>query len=131
LIDWLFDEDIADFKDIKVGIPESSELCLTYNNRKNRFMFDFTLFNKFIIEFNGNGSHVRESWSMDKKEKWRNVWDKECDYIKALDKDNFKNSIARDNGYKVLVIWAEDGFEKNLEICKNFITKELAGEVKL
>jgi hypothetical protein len=128
LIDWLFEENIADFKDIKCGIPESSELCITYNNRKNRFMFDFTLFDKLIIEYNGNGSHVRDTWSIDKKEQWRHVWDKECDYIKALERDAFKNNIAINAGYKILTVWAEDKFEENLKLCKKFILEEMIDE---
>jgi len=121
LIDWLFENSICEFRDLKLGIPESKEMCLTYNYGRNWFLYDFTIFDKLIIEYNGSGSHVRNSWSEEKKLKWKHIWKKNLSYEDILKKDTLKEKLAIDNGYKILHIWSEDDIEYNLNLCKKFI----------
>jgi very-short-patch-repair endonuclease len=125
LIDWLFEKNICEFKDIYLGIPESHEYFLNAKKQLNRFYkYDFTIpkFN-IIIEYNGEAFHPNPKWLKDAFDKWKN-WQNHFNfksandiYIENLQKLNF----ARNKGFTVLELWSSDSVEVNINKCKENI----------
>ena len=52
---------------------------------------------------------------------WKQPFDKNITNIDKQEFDHYKNSIATNNGFKLLEIWMEDDIKINLNKVKNFL----------
>ena len=75
------------------------EFSLTVADNK-RFFYDFAMLDSMkIIEYNGIKYHTEGNKERDVK----------------------KEQVAVSNGFKVLTVWSDQLFDKNIECCLNFI----------
>jgi len=89
------------------------------------YFYDFTVLSKKIIfEYNGtcfhpnyeknnNADKLKESFSK------RNFLKKDPEKLVLYEKQKHKTAI--DNGFKICILWEEDGYYKNFKKILNFI----------
>lgn len=108
--------------DIYIGISGSKELSLLAKNGKI-YWYDCAIpTKKLIIEFNSNAWHPDKNRLGNSFNNWKppkgNI-----SSIEKYDYDQLKIKSAIDAGYKVLIIWQEDGIDHNHILISNFINQ--------
>jgi len=105
--------------DIFFGISGSQEWFL--GDKEKFYVYDFVVKSKkVILEFNGEHVHPNPVWKSsdyNRWDSWRHPWTKEAADVKSSF-DEEKNRFATKKGFKVIVLWLEDGEDKNIEIAK-------------
>jgi hypothetical protein len=105
LIDICSDNNI----EYNVGIDGNSEYYLYDKKSKKIYFYDFTISElNLIFEFNGKLFH-----SKDKGESKYNIIG--VDIHKKYDIDLVKKELAERNGFEIVYLWEEDGFESNIK----------------
>lgn len=89
--------------DIKWGIKGSKEFFLYDSDRNKIFWYDFTILSKkIIIEYHGSRWHPNPKWDKDKLDRWSLFGMSSSDKLLF---DDYKNSIARNNGFHLIELW--------------------------
>lgn len=120
--DILFLIDKKNKKNIFIGISGSKEYFI--RNNDNLFFYDFTILSKkIIIEFNGKAFHPNwTKYDIDyliDNFKYKTI--KKENITKKINNEKLKIETAKKNGFEILILWEEDGLEKNLLELKNFL----------
>jgi hypothetical protein len=122
LYDYLINNNVTKKEDLYLGVDESGEYFIRHN--LDLFFYDFTIKSKkIIIEFNGKAWHPNwEKYGITECiEKFKN---KNINPVDAINKDIFKINLAKKMGFSVLVLWEEDGLNKNLNKLKLFLKEK-------
>jgi hypothetical protein len=119
LYTFLIDNNIFDKDDIFLGIEGVKEFFIKTVN--NIYFYDFTIKSKkIIVEYNGKAWHPNwEKYSIE--DCIKNFSNKKIDAKKAIEKDKNKINTAKENGFNVLILWEEDGYDYNQQKLKNFL----------
>jgi hypothetical protein len=98
-----------------------NEYFLSYSG--GIFYYDFTnTKDKYIIEYNGKIWHPdKDIYTEEEWRNWKHPFNSELSAEDVYLKDKKKIKLAKDNGFKVLVIW--DFQENKEEIIRDFIKK--------
>lgn len=103
--------DICSKNDLEynVGIDGNSEYYLYDKETKKIYFYDFTIRElNLIFEFNGKLFHSKH-----REESKYNIIG--VDIQKKYDIDSVKKDLAEKNGFEVVYLWEEDGFESNIK----------------
>ena len=108
----------------KCGIDENSEYFIFSINNKKIYFYDFTITDlKLIFEFQGKQFHSKfENSGFNKM--GINLTNK---FI--IDKE--KRELAEKNGFEVIYIWEEDGFEYNIEKSISILMEKIVNHNKM
>lgn len=116
-------------KDIYIGTNFSKEFWLA-GGTTFYYAYDFTIRSKsIIIEFNGERWHPNPVWKITDRQRWdnwktpykKNVLSVDEKY--AIDMEKIKK--AEENGFKVLVLWGEEGIRKNIKKAITFLKENI------
>lgn len=121
LYDFLIVSENVKRDNIFLGVEGSQEYFI--KTEDDIFFYDFVLLDKkIIIEYNGKFWHPNwEYYSIEEcVDKFKN---KKIDNIKMINRDKEKIKVAKDNGFKVLILWEEDGKIKNFNKLKHFLNE--------
>lgn len=103
--------------------PYTKEFLIEYNNKRNFFLYDFTIKELgLIFEFNGSHVHANPSWSKEKLNNWHNCFSHETAY-QNIESYNKKILTAEQQGFKVIVLWDTD--KNNSKIISDEIQAKL------
>lgn len=107
--------------DILIGVDGSHELSLFSTNNKIYWYDCFIPSKNIIIEFNSFTWHPsKEKMEESVFSSWKPPKGTYTPEEKEK-KDKIKIDTAKENGYKVLVIWGEDGKEYNYNLICSFV----------
>lgn len=105
-------------------IPESKPFFLYDKTNSRSYCYDFCILDneKIIIEFNGIKWHPRlDKYTIEETSKIL-IYDKTLERINnKYEYDRQKEKIAKDLGYKYLILWDEDPPEYNIEVIEKFL----------
>jgi len=113
-------ENIIDKENVKFTTHNGEKVI---QQKNNCYLYDFC-YKRKIIEFNGDKWHANPILF--------NENDMPNPYIKITSKeiwehDKIKNNIAKDKGYKILIVWESDYIKNEQKIineCLNYLTDE-------
>lgn len=105
-------------------IPESKPFFLYDKTNSRSYCYDFCILHdeKLIIEFNGIKWHPRlDKYTIEETSKIL-IYDKTPERINNKHEyDRQKEKLAKDKGYKYLILWDNDPTEYNIEIIEKFL----------
>lgn len=95
-----------------------NEYWLYDKNFKKIVFYDFVdLTNKIIIEYNGSKFHPKPNLNKIQLMEWRQLYSgKTSDEI--INHDNFKKSLAIQNGFKIVYVWDFETYEEKITKIK-------------
>lgn len=94
---------------------KESELMLTY--KEDSFFYDFCVPEyKLIVEYHGTAFHPNPL-KIKEKENWRSALSKKS-YEKCLQRDIFKEDLAKKNGCKIFIVWSDFSNKEKEEIVQ-------------
>lgn len=98
--------------DILFGIRGSDEFCIKKDKKK--YYYDFCIPSiKLIIEYNGIRYHPnKDVLSKDEWDTWKEPY-KERNADEKYKYDLYKENIAKEHGYDMLILWSNDSIIKN------------------
>ena len=113
---------------INTKIFNDDDIFFGHDDRKEWFLYDDAIFMydfcipklKLIIEYQGKCWHPQPSLNNELLKEWRCL-KSNLDADTVVKKDELKRKLAEKNGFKVVYLWAEEGFENNFNKAKNSI----------
>ena len=115
---WLVNEMHFDDKDILYGLDEKYEKSIMINNEF--FSYDFCIESlKVIFEYNGLLFHPKNP----DDPTWKMMHNPEVGAKEKYEFDQHKNQVARDAGYKVIILWDDVEPTSNIMYAMNIITQ--------
>lgn len=116
--DYLIDTKIFNNDDIFFGYDDRKEWFL-YDDAV--FMYDFCIPKlKLVIEYQDKCWHPQPSLSKELLKEWMCL-KSNLGAAAVVKKDELKRKLAEKNGFKVVYLWSEEGFENNFNKAKNSI----------
>lgn len=110
--------------DIIYGVQKKEKTILDtkYNSM---YSYDFTNEKeKYIIEYHGSFFHPNyEKYSIDELKKQKFRFTNKQSIEDKIKYDKRRIYVAKKNGYKVLILWGDDKYQKNYDKCLKFINK--------
>lgn len=107
--------------DYKIGIEGNCEHSIFDNINKKLYFYDFTIPKiNLIFEFQGRLFHI--------KSKVDNLGFNKIgiNLNKKFETDEIKKELAEKNGFEVIYLWEEDGFEYNMKKSIDILNKKLS-----
>jgi len=115
---------IFGIKNLFMGIQDNKEFFIKDTDRL--YFYDFTILPlKLIFEY--NGSHIHPNKNVLNEKEW-NTWEHKFTKQSANDVfkfDQYKNKLAVENGFDVIVLWDSDTIEHNKLIVSESIKSKL------
>lgn len=103
----------------KCGVDENSEYLIFCINNKKIYFYDFTIKDlKLIFEFQGKKFHSKFENS--------GINEIGIDLTNKFIIDKEKKKLAEKNGFEVVYLWEEDGFEYNIEKSVSILKERIS-----